>query len=382
MDPPHKNLLGLNREELSTFAESIGEKRYRGQQIFGWLYERGAREFPAMTNLGKAFLERLERTAAIRGLTLRDRQTSRRDGTTKFLFELQDGLLIESVLIPPRSAFQPDGAGREDEYRRLSLCVSTQVGCPLDCKFCATGTMGFRRNLTAAEIVDQVLQVRNLTGRRVTNVVFMGMGEPMLNYDQMMGSADLMIEGAGIAARHMTVSTAGWSEGIRRMADEGRKMKLAVSLHSAVESTRTALMPVTKRFGLRDLLAALEYYCSRTEMRVTFEIIFFEGINDSEKELSALIDFVRRVPSKVNVIPFHSIAFAGGGKAAVELRPAPALERLVAALRSANLSAFVRTNAGDDIEAACGQLAVQHPRRGPGERSLPNPSILVPARHA
>ena len=213
----------MSREELRSFVESLGERPYRGDQIYLWLYARDASGFEAMTDCGRAFRELLNARARITGVAHVSDRLSPADGTTKFLFALSDGLQIESVLIPPASAFEGDDPG-DDEPRssreRLTLCVSTQVGCPLDCAFCATGTMGYLRNLTPGEIIDQVLTVRRLTGRTITNVVFMGMGEPMLNYDAVMQAGEIMTDGAGIAARRITVSTAGWADAIRRMADE------------------------------------------------------------------------------------------------------------------------------------------------------------------
>jgi 23S rRNA (adenine2503-C2)-methyltransferase len=221
------------------------------------------------------------------------------------------------------------------------------------------------RNLTAGEIVDQFLQVRRQTSRPITNVVFMGMGEPLMNYEQVMKAVDILSAGMGVAARRITVSTAGWVNGIRRMADEGRKPKLAISLHSAVQETRAALMPVARKFPLTDLLSSIEQYYRRMRRRVTYEYIFFDGINDSAKELSALVKFSRRVPCKINVIPYHSIAFTGAGGLRARLKPSPKAEELVDRLRRENLTVMVRSSAGEDIEGACGQLAVLHgrPRR-------------------
>ncbi len=363
MNGSKHNLLGLTRQELASFAEGIGEPRYRGQQIFGWLYTRGVREFRAMSDLGKTFRELLQSAAVIEGVSLVSRETSRADRTTKFLFELADGLKIESVLIPPAAAFRPGTAGREDEQTRLTLCVSTQVGCPLDCAFCATGTMGFSRNLTTGEIVDQILQVQEAAGKRITNIVFMGMGEPMLNYDNVMRSLDIITHGIGIAARHITISTAGWAEKIRQMGDERRRAKLAVSLHSAIEETRLRLMPVTRRFPLRALLAALEHYYREVRIRVTYEFIFFDGINDTDAEVTRLIQFARRVPCKINVIPYHSIAFTGVQGFAASLYPSTRTEAIVDRLRASDLTVMVRSSAGEDIAAACGQLAVASRRR-------------------
>lgn len=369
------NLLGLTREELTDFAEGIGERRYRGGQLFGWLYTKGATSFDSMTDLKKDVRERLKLSASIAGLTLAGSQESRRDATMKFLFSLSDGLPVESVLIPPSSAFTGREAAGEDEQRRLTLCVSTQVGCPLDCAFCATATMGYRRNLDSGEIVDQILQVKRLTGKQITNIVFMGMGEPLMNYDNVMRASEIIVSGLSIAARHITVSTAGWADRIRQLADERRKMKLAVSLHSAIEATRMRLMPVTKRFGVAELASALEYHYRRMKERITFEYIFFDGINDTPEEVAALVRFVRRIPGKINIIPFHSIDFTGPAGFAATLRPSHRSEDIVRHLRDQNLIVMVRSNAGDDIDAACGQLAVL-------EGGMPRPRKTRPAAAA
>lgn len=351
------NLLGMTREELSAFAEEIGERPYRGGQLFTWLYAKGATSFDAMTDLGKEFRRRLDERAVLEGVTTAAQRRSASDGTVKILFALGDGAQIESVLIPPASAFR-DGGTSDDEQRRLTLCVSTQVGCPLDCAFCATGAMGFLRNLTAGEIVAQVLEAKRMVRKRITNVVFMGMGEPLLNYDAVMTAADIIVAGAGIGAKRVTISTAGRADRIRRMGDEHRRVKLALSLHSAVEKTRASLMPITKNFGLAALGEAIEHYYKKTRARITYEVIFFDGINDSDHEVDRLIAFARRVPCKVNVIPFHAIGFVHPSGIAATLRPSPRIEENVERLRNAHLTVMVRSSAGEDIAAACGQLAV------------------------
>lgn len=358
MSTTRHNILGLTLLQLADFAERMGEKRYRGKQLFDWMYAKGARSFDEMTSLAKSFREKLAAEACLHNVTIVRQQQSPKDGTTKFLIGLRDGLTIESVLIPPRRSFSDETADAEDEQRRLTLCISSQVGCPLDCKFCATATMGLLRNLTAGEIVDQVLQIRRIAHRPITNVVFMGMGEPMMNYDNVMNAVDILINGLNIAARRITISTAGWAAKIRQMADDGCKAKLAVSLHSANDETRTRLMPINKKFPLEELLSALQYYHHKTRKRVTYECIFFDGINDTDREFEQLIRFARRVPCKINVIPFHSIAFTGVHGIGATLRPSPRMEELVDRLRAHNLTVFVRSNAGEDIAAACGQLAV------------------------
>jgi len=363
------NLLGMTLAELTTFSTSIGEQPYRGEQLFAWLYDKNATTFAALTDLGKLLRTRLEAAASLDGLHLVSQSTSVHDGTTKFLFSLSTGQHIETVLIPPASSFQGAEAKAEDEQRRLTLCVSTQVGCPLECAFCATGTMGFVRNLTAGEIIDQVRQVRLLTGKKITNVVFMGMGEPMLNYANVVGAADILSAGMRIAARRITISTAGWVEGIRAMAEERRRNKLAISLHSAVDETRALLMPITRRYNLETLLSALAFYYRQTKQRITYEFILFDGINDTPREIHALVKLARRVPCKLNIIPFHSIAFTGPTGFPASLRPSSRLGAMVDRLRSHNLTVMVRSSAGEDIEAACGQLVVATERRTRPDRT-------------
>jgi 23S rRNA (adenine2503-C2)-methyltransferase len=351
------NLLGFTESELVDFADSIGESKYRGRQIFRWLYERGARDFGSMTDLGRDLRERLGEAASIDQLTLVTRRVSPVDGTTKFLFALPGEERIETVLIPPASSFADTHDTAEDEQQRLTLCVSTQAGCPLDCAFCATATMGFRKNLSAGEIVDQVLQVRTISGRKITNIVFMGMGEPMLNYENVFRAVDIMVGGIGIAARRITVSTAGRADKIIRMGRENRKVKLAVSLHSAIDRTRTALMPINRKYNVQTLIAALREYYAATRRRITYEYIFFDGINDTDEEVDALIAVARQVPCKINVIPFHTIDSNRSGSP--PLRPSPRMKEHVERLRRSNLTVMVRSNAGEDINAACGQLAVR-----------------------
>jgi 23S rRNA (adenine2503-C2)-methyltransferase len=366
MKDERTNLLGMTKEELSAFSQRIGEASYRGSQLYRWLYARGATSFATMTDLGKEFRKRLEDAARIGGVALQARRRSERDGTEKLLFSLEDGLQVESVLIPPASALRDGDASGEEEQKRLTLCVSTQVGCPLDCAFCATGTMGFGRNLTSGEIVAQVLAARSGSGKRITNVVFMGMGEPLLNYGAVMKAAGLLTAGVGITARRITVSTAGRVEEIRRMADEKQRINLAVSLHSAVDETRTRLMPINRKFGLPVLIEAVEYYYRKTKQRLTYEVIFFDGVNDTQVHVTRLIALARRVPSKINIIPFHPIAFTHPRGFAASLAPSVRSGEIAGELRRAHLTVMVRTSAGEDIDAACGQLALSTASRGAG----------------
>jgi 23S rRNA (adenine2503-C2)-methyltransferase len=351
----NKNLKGLSLKELQEFVETLGEKKYRAAQLYSWMYAKSAQSFEEMTDVSKSFRQVLKDVASIDNLTL---VTSKRstDGTVKFLFKLSDGLAIESVLIVPDKK-------SPNADTRLTLCVSTQVGCPLECKFCATGTMGFMRNLTAGEIIDQVIQVQRLGARRITNLVYMGMGEPMLNYDNVMRSIDIINDdnSLNIGSRHITISTAGYADKIRQMADENRKSKLALSLHSLDNAKRTMLMPITKKFGVHDLVEALEYYYQKTQQRPTFEYILFDGFNDTEADIKRFIQLSKRIPCKVNIIPFHSIEFTHPKGMAATLKPTPnqRVEEFAERLRKSDITVMIRTSSGEDIKAACGQLAVE-----------------------
>lgn len=354
------SLKGLSLRELEEFAVSAGEQKYRGRQLFDWMYVRRASSFDAITSISKSFRRKLDAIAAIDSIRLIEKSGSHADGTVKLLFGLADNTRIESVLIPPKIAFQDALAGREDEQTRLTLCISTQVGCPLDCAFCATGTMGLTRNLTAGEIVDQLIAAKEITGKRITNLVFMGMGEPLMNYDNVMKSLAIVTEGMKIAAKHITISTAGWTPGILRLAEDRPKVKLAVSLHSLDDATRQSLMPVARTFGLHDLLEALQQYYTSVKQPVTFEYILFDGVNDTRGDALKLVALSRRIPSKVNIIPYHDIAFAHPGKLSASLRPTHQIRarQFIGELREAGVLVFVRSSAGEDINAACGQLAV------------------------
>jgi len=349
-----KNLKGLTIDELASFVEEIGEKRYRASQIFYWLYKKGVTSFAEMTDLSKSLRAKLDGIAYIEQIKLVTKQISHRDGTTKFLFELQDGAKIESVLIPAESADESEG-------KRLTLCISTQVGCPLDCKFCATGTIGYKRNLTASEIVEQLLQVQKQSQKRITNLVYMGMGEPLMNYENVMKSVDIIINERSVAigARHITISTAGLADKIMRLADDGKKVKLAISLHTLDDSLRTKLMPINKKFNLDSLISAVQYYYKKTKRRPTYEYILFNGLNDTDEDVKRLIKLAKVVPCKINVIPFHSIDFTNPTGFAAHLQPSRRAEKFIEKLRKANLTVMVRSSAGEDIDAACGQLAVK-----------------------
>lgn len=371
------NLKGLTLQELEEFALSIGEKKFRGKQLFDWLYTKEASSFEEMSSFSKSLREKLATIASIESNTIVSTQESH-DGTRKFLLELKDGREIETVLIPPRTAFSGSEAGEEEEQKRLTLCVSTQVGCPLDCKFCATGTMGFHRNLTAGEIIDQILQVKKQTGKRITNLVYMGMGEPLLNYTNVMNSFSIITTGLGIAAIHITLSTAGLIPQIRQLADENRKIKLAISLHTLDQGLREKLMPIATKYTLTELIGALQYYYRKIKRRPTFEYILFDGINDRDEDIKHLVRLSKQIPCKINIIPFHDIGFAQPKGVEIALRPTPPvkIEEFVQRLRHSHVTVFVRSSAGEDIDAACGQLAVKLERK-PGRSNSPSQNLKV-----
>ena len=355
------NLFGKTLPELEAECISAKLPRFRGEQLFYWLYNRGVTDFSSCDNLPKTLRADLADNYEIVRPELADQQLSA-DGTRKFLFRLPDDRKVETVLIPSES----EEAG---EPKRLTICVSTQVGCPLDCRFCATASMKLKRNLTSGEIVGQYLGVQEVTERRITNLVFMGMGEPMLNYEEVMKSVDIMTheKTGGLAHSHITLSTAGLVSGIRRMADEERKIKLAISLHATTDELRQRLMPINKKWPLRDILEAAEYYYRSTKRRITYEYILFDGLNDGDDDIRRLVKLTRRVPSKVNIIPFHPVdsAWPDGPPMQLAATPRSRIEKFAQRLREQNVTVMLRSSSGRDIDAACGQLAVRHDQTGP-----------------
>jgi 23S rRNA (adenine2503-C2)-methyltransferase len=350
---PHIDLRTLNRAALEALAEQLGEPRYRGRQLFKWLYGKGATSVEQMTDLPKAFREALARQTHIRTLEL-VRQLTARDQTVKALFRLPSGRHVESVLIP-----DVDNCG---QVRRLTVCVSSQVGCAMGCAFCATGLMGFQQNLTAGEIYDQVWQLNRLAqtrfGRRITNVVYMGMGEPLLNYQAVLESIALLTDpdGLGLSPRRITVSTVGLARRIRQLADEGVRFRLAISLHAPTNAQRSAIMPVNRneQTDLDDLIEAIRYFEHKTGQTVTYEYCLFEGFNDRPEDAHRLADIVDQAPGKVNLIlynPVEGLPFR---------RPSEArLEAFIQALVARGVTVTVRRSRGEDINAACGQLAIR-----------------------
>jgi 23S rRNA (adenine2503-C2)-methyltransferase len=349
------DFFGRSREELREVLRSDFSilEPFRADQIYEWLYARRARSFSEMTNLPKGLRLDLEKRFIIPKLTSQHVSQSE-DGTKKFLFGLEDGRSIETVLIPSEM--------RGERIPRRTLCVSTQVGCPLDCKFCATASLKLKRNLTTAEILLQIFEAERITGETITNLVFMGMGEPMLNYDHLVRALKIITDPKTemLVSRRVTVSTSGIPDAIKNFANEGLNVKLALSLHATTNALRTRLMPINKRYPLEEVLSAMEAYYKITGRPVTYEYIVFDGLNDAAADVLRLAKIARRVPSRVNIIPFHPIDFTHPTGFAAELRPASktSFDRFITLLKDAGVTALVRTSSGKDIEAACGQLAL------------------------
>jgi 23S rRNA (adenine2503-C2)-methyltransferase len=357
-------LIGLSVEELGTLLSSFGEPKYRAVQVFRRLYQHHTRHIHEMSELPTSLRELLaERTELHAMKPVRIQHSA--DGTTKFLFRLWDGREIETVLIPSETV------GESGEPKRLTLCVSTQVGCPVNCQFCATASLKLKRNLTTGEIVDQLMQAQHHSDKPITNLVFMGMGEPMLNYANVMKAVEIFThpEARLLGAKRITLSTSGFVEGIKRLADEARPIKLALSLHASTNGLRTQLMPINKKWNIQSLGDALEYYYRKTRQPVTFEYILFDGLNDSDDDARRLAKLTRRVPSKVNVIPFHPIDFTQPQGLAASLKPTTPeqFQWFIGRLRELDVTVMIRSSSGKDIHAACGQLALSE-QGSAGER--------------
>ena len=328
---------------LITYFEGIGEKKFRAKQVWEWLWEKSAKTFEEMSNLSKSLRERLENEFQILPITIDNAQFSD-DGTIKSAFKLHDDHIVEGVLIPA------------DE--RMTACVSSQVGCSLSCTFCATGYMKRERNLDVGEIYDQVVEIRNQASEHfdasLSNIVFMGMGEPLLNYQNVMEGIDRIIspDGLNMSPKRITVSTAGIAKMIKKLADDEVKFNLAISLHAADDTKRNQIMPINETNTLEALREALVYFYEKTENRITFEYILFYGFNDSIADAQKMLEFARRVPSRVNIIEYNPIAEAKYRNADPE-----AIEKFSTHLIDGGVSTTVRRSRGKDIDAACGQLA-------------------------
>jgi len=337
-----QNLLGYSVSQMEALFQQLGERPYRGKQLFKWLYNNRQYDFGLMTDLTKEIRGKLSETYEFRSPTL-ERKAESQDGTVKFLFRLDDGALIETVLIP-------------DEERQ-TLCLSSQAGCALGCHFCATGTMGLKRNLTVGEMVGQLLHVReNYSDSAFSNVVFMGMGEPFNNYDNLVDALCIMSDslGLGIAAKKVTVSTAGITPIIRKYADSKLKANLAISLHAATQEKREALMPVARTYQLDALMDAIRYYTQKADRRVTFEYILFDGFNDTMDDVLALTRLVQGIPCKINVLAYNPVPGFSFTRPSDDK-----VDWFAKMLYPRTPAVTVRKSRGRDIKAACGQLAAR-----------------------
>jgi 23S rRNA (adenine2503-C2)-methyltransferase len=334
------NIKDLTFEELKEFVKELGLEPYRAKQISQWVYKKRVSSFNEMTNISKRTREELSKRANIDILKLVKVEESK-DGTRKYLFELPDGNRIESVFIP------------EKDWN--TICVSTQVGCPAGCKFCLTAKDGFTRNLTPGEIVDQYIQVQRDVGeeRRISNVVFMGMGEPLLNFDNVKRAVEIMThkDMLDLSKRKITVSTVGVVPGIERMARELNRVKLAVSLHATTDEVRERIVPINRKWGIKDILRALRNYPADNTRRIMVEYVMLKNVNDTEEDAHRLARLVKGLPVKVNLIPFNP--YPG---APFEPTPREEIEKFQKILWDYNIATFIRDSKGQDISAACGML--------------------------
>ena len=338
-----KDIRSLSLDQIKKFFLENSFNEYRGDQVYSWLWEKSAINFQQMTNLPKSIRSILEDSFVINHIKLHTIQKSK-DGTIKNGIKLFDDLIVESVLIPTK--------------KRITACISSQVGCSLNCKFCATSRLKRMRNLNPDEIYDQVAliskQSKEYYNRSLTNIVFMGMGEPLMNYKNVIEAIKMITskKGLGISAKRIVVSTSGIPKMIKKMADENVKFKLAVSLHSAVDSIRTSIMPFNEKMNLFELKLALKYWYKKTKRIITYEYVVWKGINDTIEDANALVDFCKFAPSKVNLIQYNSIddnKFSQASKDNIYL-----YQKI---LEENNINVTIRRSRGQDIDAACGQLA-------------------------
>jgi len=338
-----KDIRALSKEELRDFFVANGDQAFRGNQVYEWLWSKGAHSFDDMTNLAKSTRTMLENNFVINHIKVDTMQRSE-DGTVKNAVRLHDGLVVESVLIPTNT--------------RTTACVSSQVGCSLDCNFCATARLKRMRNLEPAEIYDQVIAIdkesRLYYNHPLSNIVFMGMGEPLMNYNNVLKAIEMITsnEGLGMSPKRITVSTSGIPKMIKKMADDEVKFNLAVSLHSAIDEIRSKIMPFSASFPLADLRESLEYWYKKTKSKISFGYVVWKGINDNKESVEALVKFCKYVPCKVNLIEYNPIDDGEFQQASEE-----SINAYIKALEATGIVVKVRRSRGKDIDAACGQLA-------------------------
>lgn len=342
-------LTGTSPANLASWLSDMGEPAFRCQQILDWVWKKKVRSFAEMSNLPASLRDKMSGHFRLSALEHSQTQGAA-DTTRKFLFKLHDGRYVESVLIPANPALYGEGSDR------LTLCVSSQVGCAYGCKFCASGLAGFTRNLDPAEIAGQVLAAEQLSGDRVDNLVFMGMGEPLANIDSLLDAIALITgpETLHLGARHLTISTSGLVPQIRKLAEHPQQIRLAISLHGATDDVREKIMPVNRKWPVAELFSALDYWNSRKKQKLTLEYILIEGINDDLKQAEILSLHARRLRAKVNLIPYNTVE-------GLEWKR-PSETRCKAfrdVLKNAGVSATLRLEKGGDIDAACGQLRLK-----------------------
>ena len=337
------DIRSLSKESLREFFLEHSQKAFRGNQVYEWLWHKGAHDFESMTNISIETRQFLNDHFVINHIEVDDMQQSS-DGTIKNAIKLHDGLIVESVFIPTPT--------------RTTACVSSQVGCSLNCTFCATARLKKMRNLNPDEIYDQVVaidrQSRVYKGHKLNNIVFMGMGEPLLNYKNVLKSIEMITsdEGLGMSPRRITLSTVGLHKMIMKLADDEVKFNLAVSLHSAIDEVRSKMMPINDKSNLADLLHSLQYWYAKTNKAITFEYVVWKGINDKKKDIDALVAYCKKVPSKVNLIEYNAIEEDG-----FEQADPAAVAYYQRELERNQITVNIRHSRGKDIDAACGQLA-------------------------
>jgi 23S rRNA (adenine2503-C2)-methyltransferase len=338
-----KDIRALSKEELRDFFVVNNDKAFRGNQVYEWLWSKGAHSFDDMTNVSKETRFMLESNFVINHIKVDTMQRSE-DGTVKNAVRLHDGLVVESVLIPTNT--------------RTTACVSSQVGCSLDCNFCATARLKRMRNLEPAEIYDQVIAIdkesRLYYNHPLSNIVFMGMGEPLMNYNNVLKAIEMITspEGLGMSPKRIMVSTSGVPKMIKKLADDDVKFKLAVSLHSAIDEIRSRIMPFSTNFPLAELRESLEYWYRKTKSKISYEYVVWKDINDNKASIDALVKFCKYVPCKVNLIEYNPIDDGEFQQASQE-----SINAYIKALESSGIVVKVRRSRGKDIDAACGQLA-------------------------
>ena len=334
-----KSFLDLTASELNEILLDVGEKRFRIKQINNWIYNQNVRSWDEMINLPLSLIKYLKSEILLHPLKLVSINGAVNDKTRKFLFQTTRGNHIESVLMR--------------EKNRTTVCVSSQSGCILDCNFCATASMGFLQNLSANEIIDQVILLSSYTKSKITNVVYMGMGEPFMNYRQVIESGKLLNKNMGLGARRITISTAGIAPKIRQIADDNYSFKLAISLNATNDEVRKKIMPITLKHSFKEIIDSAKYYYSKTKRLITFEYVLLNGINDSTNDAKELVKLLKGFPCKLNIIPYNEI---GGDYIRPEIKD---INQFLFHLKPAKFIVTVRWSNGTDIDAGCGQLAIR-----------------------